>query len=311
MNEIIPQKISRGRDPSRSLFHHPFLLALAAVTALLCSRQAAPAADEDKATADLRVMSFNIRNSGARDGENNWEARVKACLQVIREFDPDLLGLQEVLADQHDTLAKELSAHRMTGVARDDGVREGEWSAILFRTDRFEMLSHGDFWLSENPDEIGSQSWDAACVRICTWAKLRDRRTGQPLLYANTHFDHRSAEARLHSAELLRERLPKLADGAGIILTGDFNCTEDDAPYRVLTKAAPVSLSDSYREVHPGRAPNEASFHGFKGGAAGSRIDWILHTPGWKAASAGIVRGPAERLPSDHFPVTAVLAPKR
>jgi endonuclease/exonuclease/phosphatase family metal-dependent hydrolase len=230
--------------------------------------------------------------------------------QTIRDFDPDLLGTQEVLADQYDALAVMFPKYGVVGVARDDGNRAGEWSAIFYRKSRFEQVDSGNFWLSETPDEVGSRSWDAACTRICTWARLRDRASGREFLYANTHFDHKGDVARLESSKLIRKRLPELAKGSPVILMGDFNCIEDDEPYRVLRGAQGnngIVLIDSNREVHPKREQNEASFHGFKGTVTGSRIDWILHTSQFKATAAEIVHTKNGRYPSDHYPVTAIL----
>jgi endonuclease/exonuclease/phosphatase family metal-dependent hydrolase len=261
--------------------------------------------------APLRVMTFNIRNSNAKDGADHWEHRKDLWVRTVRDFDPDLLGTQEVLADQFDALAIMFPDHTAVGVARDDGKREGEWSAIYYRKSRFEQLDAGNFWLSETPDEVASISWDAACTRICTWARLRDRMSGKEFLYANTHFDHKGKVARLESSKLIRKRLPELSKGAPVILMGDFNCIEDDEPYRILTNSlgeSGVLLVDSYRIVHTKRASDEASFHGFKGKVAGSRIDWILHSPDLKATAAEIVRPKEGRYPSDHYPVTAVLA---
>jgi len=258
----------------------------------------------------IRVMSFNIRNSGAKDGENHWQHRKDLYVKTIKDFDPDLLGTQEVLADQFDTLGQVLPEYGVVGVARDDGKREGEWSAILYRKSRFQAVDSGTFWLSETPDEVGSRAWKAACVRICSWARLRETASGREFLYANTHYDHESKLAREESSKLLRTRLPELAKGAPVILSGDFNCIEDDAPYRALvgpSDGKSVALVDSYREVHPERKPDEASFNGFKGTVAGSRIDWILHSPEFKAAAAEIVRPKSGRLPSDHYAVTAVI----
>jgi len=288
---------------------------LALVTAAVCNL----AADETKSGAAqnpafVRVMSFNVRNSKEKDGKNGWQYRKELFSETVRKFDPDILGLQEVLADQYDDFLKMFADYTMVGVARDDGARKGEWAALLFRKARFEQIDSGNFWLSETPDEVGSKSWNAACVRICTWAKLQDRITGSPVLIANTHFDHKSELARVQSAKLFFSRLPKLAPGAPVILIGDFNCDEDDDAYRTLVHSPlenGMVLSDSYREVHPERSPNEASFHGFKGGIVGSRIDWILHTPEFKATEAEIVRPAQGPYPSDHFPVTAVLEFKR
>ena len=287
------------------------LSALAAYLAAAVSSLAQkPALEVPPQPPTLRVMSFNIRNSAAHDGANHWKFRQEVVTATVRAFDPDLLGTQEVVADQYDDLQRIFPDYTMAGVARDDGARKGEWSAILFRTARFERLGGGDFWLSETPEKVGSISWNAACVRICTWVRLRDRVTGRAFLYANTHFDHQSAPARLQSARLMSERLPLLAEGGDVIVSGDFNCTEDDDAYAALLRApAPggKGLADSYRAVHPERSKEEASFHAFKSTTRGSRIDWILHGPAFHALSAEIVRSPGQPPASDHFPVTTVL----
>jgi endonuclease/exonuclease/phosphatase family metal-dependent hydrolase len=277
---------------------------------LLLSLLAVVSLHAESPLVKLRVMNFNIRYSGGQDGARSWKNRQELCTATVRAFDPDLLGTQEVLADQYDDLLRLFPDYTIAGVAREDGVRKGEWAAILYRTARFEPLASGNFWLSETPDRIGSKGWDAAEPRICTWVRLRDRITGRTLLHANIHFDHRGVTARARSAELLASRLPLLAEQGPVILTGDFNDDEDGDAYRTLLhpSAAPrLTLADTYREVYPKRTPDEATFHDFKGTVAGSRIDWILHTPHWTAASAGIIHPEGDRYPSDHFPVAAVL----
>src|SRR5688572_4273706 len=208
------------------------LLLTVLIAAPLAAETETPA--QTKTAGALRVMSFNIRNSNARDGANHWKFRRELVAQTIRSFDPDLLGTQEVLADQFDDLGQMLPDYVPVGVARDDGQRAGEWSAIFYRSKRFEPIDTGNFWLSENPEKIGPLAWDAACVRICTWAKLKDRVTGGELVHANTHFDHKGKVARLESAKLIGRQLARIAGGAPVILTGDFNCQEDSDAYRAL-----------------------------------------------------------------------------
>lgn len=256
---------------------------------------------------DLHIMSFNVRTSHAADGENAWPKREKLFFQTIHAYNPDLLGTQEVTATQYDAITSELKDYTPVGVARDDGQRKGEWSLILFRTSRFTLLDSGTFWLSEHPDIPGSKSWDTALTRICSYALLKDKLTSRTFLYANTHFDHKGHQARRHSAEILLKKLPELAKGNPILLTGDFNTTESDPPYQILT--ADHHFYDSYREVHPTSEPNEASFNGFKGKLEGKRIDFILHTKDFQAAAAAIDRTHSKdnHYPSDHYPVTATL----
>lgn len=286
-------------------------LMIVAAIAIISAGCSSHSASKVSSHAPLRVMSFNVRTSGAtNDGINVWPNRKELCLSTIRAFAPDFLGTQEVMADQHAALAT-LTDMQMVGVPREDGISKGEWSALLFRTSRFELLDSGTFWLSETPEVVGSKSWDTALTRICTWAKLRERSTGREILCANTHFDHRGVLARENSAKLLANRLPQLAKGLPIILIGDFNSTDTTPAYQTLTKAgtSPAIFVDSYREMHPQPSPEEATFHAFTGKTAGSRIDFILHTLQLQAIDAQILRTPPINgvFPSDHYPITAVL----
>lgn len=259
----------------------------------------------------LRVMSFNVRCSHTNDGENAWPRRRELLAETIRTFDPDLLGLQEVCPDQATYLRTELPGYQAVGGGRDDGREEGEASPVLFRQERFALLEDGQFWLSETPAVIGSIGWDAALPRICTWARLRDKTTDHALLHLNTHWDHQGVVARHESAKLINAQIRKIAGNDWVVLTGDFNLYEDSEAFRTLVGAhtEPAQLVDGYRQLHPQREPNEASFHRFKGTVEGSRIDWILHSKRFVVKSAEIMRTSQERRhPSDHYPVTAELS---
>ena len=268
---------------------------------------------------ELRVMSFNVRYGNADDGENDWQHRRALFMRTIDAFDPDLLGTQELLAFQADELHDHLKGYGFAGVGRDDGKRRGEFSGLFFRADRFELIGSGNFWLSEHPDQPGSVSWDSALTRIASWVKLRDKRDRRgrdpkrAILWLNTHWDHRGDVARLESAKLIRQQLLRLRDKPEmtVIVTGDLNCNEDSPPYPILLgrEDTQLKLIDSYRQVHPERSREEASFHAFTGKTVGSRIDFILHSDELTAAAASIDRNHDDngRSPSDHYPVTAVL----
>ncbi len=288
---------------------NPLLLRLSLLLGLLASAPvfAATATPSEP----LRVMSFNIRYANTADGADAWPQRTELFFDTVNAFGPDLVGFQEVIAVQHDAITTRLSDYAFVGVARDDGKRKGEWSPIGYRKSRFTAVAHGDFWLSETPEVIGSKSWDAAITRICSWVRLRETATGREFLYANTHFDHKGVVARQEASRLISARLPLIAAGLPAILTGDLNINEDNPAYAVLTRpTAPAAIRwiDAFRAVHPTRVPDELSFHAFKGGTAGSRIDFIFHTADFIATAATIDRtSRAGRYPSDHYPVTAVL----
>jgi len=273
---------------------------------------AAPAAVGATPAAELAVMSFNIRYGTADDGENAWPLRRDLVVEVIREADPDLLGLQEALRFQLDELAAALPQYAELGEGRDGGT-EGEYSAILYRAERFDPHEAGTFWLSDTPD-VPSITWGNACVRICSWARLRDRRDGSVLRFYNTHLDHVSQESRVRGTRLIESRMTDPRAGGGpCLLTGDFNAGEDNPLYLHLTGRDVASslvsplLIDPFRVLHPDAAP-VGTFNGFRGELDGAKIDHILVSRDFEPLAAEIVRTARDgRTPSDHFPVTARL----
>ena len=272
----------------------------------------APSARAGEGGDTLRVMSFNVRLGVADDGENSWEQRKALLARTVQDFDPDLLGTQETWKFQAEYLLEQLPGREYVGWPRQPGnEKDGEECGILFRTARFEKLDAGQFWLSETPEVPASKSWDSSLPRVVTWVRLRDRqRPDTELVFVNTHFDHRGAEARRESAGLLRERLPELSPSGVWILTGDFNCGDDSMPYQVLMGEAGQGLTviDSYRALHPQKRDDEGTFSGFRGRRSGPRIDWVLHGRAFETLSAAIDRTEEDgRNPSDHYPVTAVL----
>jgi len=276
------------------------------------------AAGRDPDRRPVRVMSFNVRYGTAADGDDAWPRRRDAVIGVIREFEPDLLGLQEVLAFQRDELTAALPGYETVAAGRDDGHEAGEMTPVLYRTARFERRDAGHFWLSDTPAVPGSRGWDAALPRIATWVRLRDRSDpeGHAVLVLNTHFDHRGQEARRMAARLVREQLADLGRGCRVVLTGDFNTGEGSEPYRDLF-ASPddrgPGFVDTLRAFVPDPGTAEGTFNAFDPAAtSGPRIDWIGCSADWEVRLAGIDRTFHDgRTPSDHWPVTAVLRATR
>ena len=201
----------------------------------------------EKAVPELNVMSFNMRYDNPEDGENNWQYRRERVARVIAANDVDLFGAQELLVGQLNDLKGLLPGYAEVGVGREDGAEAGEFNPVFYRTDRFELLDWGTFWLSETPDVAGSKGWDGACERVATWVVLHDREGGREFLFVNTHLDHvgqgardgrelffintpldhRGEVARREGVSLLLGRIDSLSGGRPVVLTGDFNATPD------------------------------------------------------------------------------------
>lgn len=280
--------------------------------ALLCVSASLQAQDKNPL---IKVMSFNIRYGTAQDGKNVWSNRKDFVIETIKQFDPDLLGGQEVLKFQADYLLDQLNGYSFHGVGRNDGREEGEYTAIYYKKDRFRLLESGHFWLSESPERPGSVSWDSSLTRMVSWVMLDDLEDNDstPIFFTNTHYDHRGKQARHESSKLIRRMRDKMEADSPIILTGDFNTSEDTDAYKALTNAGESeykysNLLDSYRIIHPIRSDLEATFSGFSNRRKGSRIDYVFHSGHFKTINAAIDYSVEDgRNPSDHYPVTAIL----
>ncbi len=268
----------------------------------------------------VRVMSFNVRGASHKDGENAWEGRAGLNVETIKRYEPALIGFQEMQAPNLDVYERDLPGYaRIAGPAYGPDWLE-EFAAIFYDPERFEELDSGGFWLSDTPEE-SSASWGNEVVRSANWALLRCRETGVAFLHANTHLDHLSERARVEGNRLIVRQTRQTMSDRGdppVVVTGDFNCKPDSAPYRVF---ADEGFADTFLAAGNEDAADAFTFHAFKGtrfkprdtDKPFGRIDWILvKDPAGNVAihAHQILRDADEETglyPSDHYPVLADL----
>lgn len=255
----------------------------------------------------IRVMTSNIRCLAVEDDWRDlWWFRKDDLARVIAGAAPDMIGMQEVYTLQAHDLEKLLPGYAWFGPARDDGKHRGERNPIFYRKDRFELLAQNSFWLSETPEVPGSKSWDSACKRIVTWGKFRDQKSGKIFFHFNTHFDHKGEKARERSAEILVERLKKIAGDTPFFVTGDFNTDDRSAPYRTLTG---LMLDSRAICSTPAQGPEYSSWSFKPGVPPDERIDYVfvsqtVSVSEYKVLDQTYHHG---RRPSDHLPVMVSL----
>jgi endonuclease/exonuclease/phosphatase family metal-dependent hydrolase len=278
----------------------------------------------------VKAMTFNIRCDEEKDGKNRWTPRHEWAPDLIRRTDCDFVGIQEAMPHQRTDLDRALQPeYQGIGVPRGP---DGEAVPLYFRTARWKLDASqtGTFWLSDTPDQVASTTWGNRAPRVVTWGRFVEQPSGRAIYVFNTHFDHRSENARQKSAAMLLERIARLPQSEPAILLGDLNSNEDAVAVNVLTgkTPGPISLCDTFRAVHPD-LPKEAvgTFHGFSGvPTEEGKIDFIFASKSAKVLSADILRehylnfeseersndvireNHGERYPSDHFPVSAEIA---
>lgn len=258
----------------------------------------APPADAQ----DLRVMTFNVRLLTDGDGLNQWRYRRDVAAEAIRQQQPDVIGTQELFAEQGDDLVARLPDYAWFGTGRRGG-RDDEHMGVFYRRDRLRVVESGDFWLSDTPDVAGSITWGNVLPRMVTWAlfeRIADRRR---FYLFNTHLPYREQDesARVRSIEAIVQRVRALPKDVAVIVVGDFNTAPTGREHALFA----TDLQDAWMAA-PRRKGPEATFHGFTG-KPDRRIDWIFYR-GLHARQVQTITDHEDgRYPSDHFPVVATL----
>lgn len=246
----------------------------------------------------IRIMSFNVRCTSV-NGVAAKKRRDLVCGEILKVM-PTSLGTQEVTPEWRDVLNEKLGGtYGMVGIGRD-GEHNGEHSLILYNLEKTEMLDNGTFWLSETPDKP-SKSWGAAFRRICTWAELKIKDTGEKYIHINCHLDHISSSARENGVKLVlsfaNEKFPDMP----VVLTGDFNSQPDSEAYQTVVTSG---MHDS-RLVAAASTPY-GTWHDGQPKLMGDNVylDYIFVNDNvaplvYKTLTVGI----DGRFVSDHFPI--------
>jgi len=247
------------------------------------------------------IISYNIRYDNNWDIENSWKIRRNKISQILVQYSPSIIGIQEGLINQVQYIDSSLIDYDYVGVGRDDGKKKGEFCAIYFDTTRYVLLKNSTFWLSETPDTI-SVGWDAALERICTYGLFKDRITKEEFLVFNTHFDHIGVVAREKSSELILKRINKINhQSLPVILMGDFNSIPNSSPVKEIKTELSDALQISLEKLQGPRG----TFNGFNEDLPiEKRIDYIF-TNDLKVLSYTHIndRLNNNRHISDHLPV--------
>jgi endonuclease/exonuclease/phosphatase family metal-dependent hydrolase len=278
------------------------VIGLSAVSAEQREDVLKPGADLANSREVVTAMTFNVRYPAGNDtNQLSWAVRKDLVIKIIKKYQPDFLGTQEIVAEYLPFLKKELSDYEHIGRFRKgDGDRFDECSKIFYRKDRWEVVEGdtGSFQLSDTPEIVGSRDW-TSMARVTTWGRFREISTGRTLYIYNTHWDHRTGRdesARLCADRIAARKVPE----DPVIFMGDFNQRQSTQPIRHLLgeklydTAPPIVLLDTDPET--------------------KKIDHVFVWPATTCViKAGVVEerfdtgGYKNIRPSDHDPTLAII----
>ncbi len=255
----------------------------------------------------MRVATLNIWN---RCGP--WEERLQAIRSQLRELDPDVLGLQEVLAgsgvDQARDVAEALGYHVAFGSTRQDPIRLG--NAVLSRYPILEThvleLPHGG---TTERRSLLCAELDAPFGRV-------------PFFVTHLNWKLHEGHVRYEQVRFVAGEVMARAPIAGFppILVGDLNAEPDSDEIRYLrgfTGEKRVYFADAFGVAGEGAgvtfSPRTNPFAG-ETHEPERRIDYVLVRGPDSRARGRVTRARvcfdrAEPVfPSDHYGVVAEIS---
>jgi endonuclease/exonuclease/phosphatase family metal-dependent hydrolase len=260
----------------------------------------------------LRVLTLNIWNL---DGD--WRARRRAILAVLRDYDPDVVCLQEVVASDRGNQAEWLA------------VELGGWSvAYAGEPAQGRPALFGNAVLSRRPIEASASARlphvpdDHEVQRVAVHA-----RTGGVDVFS-VHLSWQLHDAALRERQVVAlvrfvaERTDPAA-AVGPVVAGDFNAEPDSAAVRYLTGLASIDgastyFQDAWRlagDGGPGLTWSNANPHAALDREPERRLDYVFS--GFHGTTGAgvplecrvVANEPVDGVwPSDHYGVLAVLA---
>ena len=263
---------------------------------------------------EIKVMSFNIRTKTSNDkGDNHWDSRKGACVALIKDQMPDILGVQEAQYNSQWTyLMDELKGvgYNGYGLNRSDGKESGsgEVVGILYNTNVIKKIEVGTFWLSETPDKP-SRRWGRSLNRTATWGLFEHIPTGQKFFFLNTHLPLKNDNlddpetAKKEGMKLIEKKLLEYYEDYPLYLTGDFNVISTDP---VLDGVR--DFMRNARTYAPVRDTNP-TVNGFGDTSSRKQIDHIYYSDYLKAVEYYTIMDEYNGIKyvSDHYPIYAIL----
>lgn len=199
----------------------------------------------DKSGTPVTFLMQNLRTTGNQIG-NDPNEREPATLSaynrnrrfrtMVKTHEPDVILCQEGTKawinffQTDEYFSKNYTLHYKY---RSESQSVLESTPVLYKTDKYQELDSGHFWLSETPS-IESPSYEAGAdhIRICTWVKLKDKATGA-VFYAYTAHVDTGGETPMKSMQQFYDLFNKAGKNEYCFVGGDFNFDYESVEYQM------------------------------------------------------------------------------
>ena len=261
----------------------------------------------------VKSMFYNVKydlNDKARDPN--------AVVQTLIDASPDVLGTTEVTDAWLTKLKASLDGYACYSGKKCKESADGEYNAIFYKKDKFDIVSSGTKWLSATPDRASMYS-GARHYMVFNYAELCHKESGVKFMFIVAHFEPyrtsstnpdqivnpKADDVRIAQAKQLRTFIE--TQSLPVVLVGDFNDNPTAKSIKELLSKQVVSYAMDIAKKQVGKGGTLISNDYATRGSA--IYDYVFVTA--KMISVAryeiIDNKVGNAYPSDHLPVTADL----
>ncbi|CAD8079700.1 unnamed protein product [Paramecium sonneborni] len=264
--------------------------------------------DRTKSTDQSKIMTFNIRYDCQEDAnqKRDWSHRKNLVQKLIKQINPEIFGLQEVLAHQQADLLQSFSTnYNSIGRGRQYNFWDDEACPIFYDMIKYNLIKAEIFWLSDTPKNAGSKTYGNGFPRICTYVSLLNKMSQDIYHVYNAHFDHEHKQSQVKSAEQIIKHIQQYCSAQDkIIVMGDLNSLPLSDSVKILQ--SPIGQNLKLENTIGALEIVLATYHAWYGMKLGMHIDYIF-LGNLKKKSIMIINDQIEKqYASDHFPKVVV-----
>jgi endonuclease/exonuclease/phosphatase family metal-dependent hydrolase len=171
----------------------------------------------------MKVMTYNIVHKPL---EVLWRKRFNKVVEFIKNENPDVIGMQEIIGKGYRYFKKKLDNYYVLGEPRHSVIFTNEYNPLLIKKD-YELISYNTYSLSDNINKLGTKTKEDNYPRICVLAHIR--KDNDKYLVINTHIDNSNSKNKKRLLDILKSIIEKeFNDDEYLILLGDYNMTLDN-----------------------------------------------------------------------------------
>ena len=168
-------------------------------------------------------MTYNIVHKPL---ELLWRKRFSKIVDFIKEEDPDVIGMQEIIGKGYRYFRRNLDNYYVLGESRHSIIFTNEYNPLLIKKD-YELDSYNTYSLSDNITKLGTKTKEDNFPRICVVAHIK--KDNNKYLVINTHIDNSDSKNKKRLLKIYKSIIEKeLNTDEYLILLGDYNMTLDN-----------------------------------------------------------------------------------